>query len=62
MPVGMGSLGGKLKGANTDMNPIAMGAPTDPFKFDGAGGSEETIAETEKAAVLDDDGVHRRGM
>ncbi|KAF9031494.1 hypothetical protein BDZ89DRAFT_1063889 [Hymenopellis radicata] len=63
MPIGMGSLGGKLKGtmsADTDVNPIAMGTPTDPFKFESAAGSEETVAETGKDVGLDDDGVHRR--
>ncbi|KAF9043705.1 hypothetical protein BDZ89DRAFT_943304 [Hymenopellis radicata] len=58
MPIGMGSLRGKLKGtisADTDVNPIAMGTPTDPFKFESAAGSEETVAETEKDVGLDDD-------
>ncbi|KAF9011593.1 hypothetical protein BDZ89DRAFT_1077624 [Hymenopellis radicata] len=63
MPIGMGSPRGKLKGtisADTDVNPIAMGTPTDPFKFESAAGSEETVAETEKDVGLDDDGVHCR--
>ncbi|KAG7439538.1 uncharacterized protein BT62DRAFT_913251 [Guyanagaster necrorhizus] len=44
MPIGYGSLGGRAKGTggtNKNVSPFAMGAPTDPFKF------EESLAESQ---------------
>ncbi|PBK89280.1 hypothetical protein ARMGADRAFT_1167595 [Armillaria gallica] len=44
MPIGFGSVGGRAKGTvgtNKNVSPFAMGAPTDPFKFD------ESLAESQ---------------
>ncbi|KAK0207837.1 hypothetical protein DFS33DRAFT_1379387 [Desarmillaria ectypa] len=63
MPIGFGSVGGKVKGTggtNKNVSPFAMGAPTDPFKFDEIlAESQDTLkAEDEKAEM--ETGVVRR--
>ncbi|KIY71039.1 hypothetical protein CYLTODRAFT_435413 [Cylindrobasidium torrendii FP15055 ss-10] len=53
MPVGIGSIGGKVKGTrgadgeNVDVSPFAMGAPTDPYTFDDAvvSDSQDTLGK-----------------
>ncbi|KAK0446561.1 uncharacterized protein EV420DRAFT_1276545, partial [Desarmillaria tabescens] len=63
MPIGFGSVGGRAKGTggtNKNVSPFAMGAPTDPFKFDESlAESQDTLkAEGEKAEI--EAGVLRR--
>lgn len=60
MPIGIGSIGGKVKGTqgglatNSDVSPFAMGAPTNPYKFDNVGDVPGESQETLKNGDLEE--------